>query len=483
MQCLSNLPQLQKYATKNIKMEIGKKDIAWNFIGTIMRVASGVILMPLVLVQLSKADVGLWNIYIQLGGLALLLDFGFMNSFGRNITYIFSGVKELKPEGYASVDYTDKTISYDLLKSVINAMRRYYGIIALVFFGLFLLVSPLYLSKILIGYSGDKSTIWISWFIYGFLVAYQLYTYYYSSLLSGRGMIKKLQQIIVVGQMCRILTSLLFLFLGFGIVALVIGQLVSDVVNRALCYMAFYDKDLRQHLKNAVVTPVANVMKIMTPNAIKIGITTLGWFLTTKIVILVAPLLSITLPTVGSYGTTLQMINLIMSLGTLWFATFYPKMTLYRVNDKESDLKRVYIKSQLAMFIVFIVCGAGLVLIGPVFLKLIGSKTQLLSSMMIIVMLFFALLESNYGIANSFILSGNEVPYMKSSIITGVFSSTLLLVLLKFTTFSTWAMILAPGIAASLYLNWKWPMVAAKKLALHPIDYYKVAIQTIKELK
>ena len=90
--------------------------------------------------------------------------------------------------------------------------------------------------------------------------------------------------------------------------------------------MAFYDKDLRQHLKNAVVTPVANVMKIMTPNAIKIGVTTLGWFLTTKIVILVAPLLSITLPTVGSYGTTLQMINLIMSLGTLWFATFYPKM-------------------------------------------------------------------------------------------------------------------------------------------------------------
>ena len=103
--------------------------------------------------------------------------------------------------------------------------------------------------------------------------------------------------------------------------------------------------------------------------------------------------------------------------------------------------------------------------------------------MMIIIMLFFALLESNYGIANSFILSGNEVPYMKSAIITGIFSSTLLLVLLKFTTLSTWAMILAPGIAASLYLYWKWPLVAAKKLALHPIDYYKVAIQTIKELK
>ena len=464
-------------------MDIGKKDIAWNFIGTIMRVASGVILLPVVLVRLSKADVGLWNIYIQLGGLALLLDFGFLNSFGRNITYIFSGVKELKPEGYAVADKKDKSISYDLLKSVINAMRRYYAIIAFVFLFIFLTISPFYLTRILTGYAGDKSTIWISWFIYGFLVAYQLYTYYYSSLLIGRGMVKKQQQITVVGQVCRISSSLLFLYLGFGIVSLVVGQLVSDIINRILSYNAFYDKDLREKMKVAVVIPVGNVMKIMTPNAIRIGVTTLGWFLTTKIVILVAPLLSITLPTVGSYGTTLQMINLIMSLSTLWFATFYPKMTLYRINEKETDLKRVYIKSQLAMLLVFLVCGAGLVLVGPAFLKFFGSQTQLLSAAMMIVMLFFAFLESNYGIANSFILSGNEVPYMKSSIITGILSASLLLVLLKFTLFSTWAMILAPGVAASLYLYWKWPLVAAKKLALRPIDYYHVAIQTIKELR
>jgi O-antigen/teichoic acid export membrane protein len=463
-------------------MQIGRKDIAWNFVGTIMRVASGVILLPIVLIKLSREDVGLWNIYIQLGGLALLLDFGFLNSFGRNITYIFSGVKELKPEGYISVDGSDKSISYSLLRSVINAMRRYYGIIALVFLSIFLLASPFYLKRILIDYNGDESIIWVSWFIYGFLVAYQLYTYYYSSLLIGRGMVKKQQQITVFGQSCRILSSLIFLYLGFGIISLVIGQLVSDVVNRILSYNAFYDKDLKQNLKDAVLIPVGNVMKIMSPNAIRIGITTLGWFLTSKIIILVAPLLSITLPTVGSYGTTMQMINLIMSLSTLWFATFYPKMTLYRVNNQKDDLKRVYIKSQLAMLAVFIVCGTGLVLFGPILLKLVGSKTQLLPEIMIFVMLIFALLESNYGIANSFILSGNEVPYMKSSIITGVLSATLLLSLLKFTTLSTWAMILAPGIAATMYINWKWPLVAARKLTLYPTDYWSVTVLTIKEL-
>ena len=462
-------------------MQIGRKDIAWNFVGTIMRVASGVILLPIVLNKLSRADVGLWNIYIQIGGLALLLDFGFLSTFSRNITYIFSGVKELKPEGFISVDNSDKSISYSLLKSVIKAMRRYYGILALLFLIVFIAGSPFYLTRVLHEYNGNKSIIWISWFIYGFLVAYQLYTYYYSSLLIGRGMIKRQQQITIIGQLSRILTSLIFLTFGFGIISLVIGQLVSDIINRILSYNAFYDKDLRQNLKDAIVIPVRNIMKIMSPNAIRIGITTLGWFLTSKIIIIVAPLLSITLPTVGSYGTTIQMINLIMSLATLWFSTFYPKMTLYRVNNQKDDLKRVYIKSQLAMIAVFLVCGSGLILVGPPLLNFFGSKTQLLSTSMILVLLVFALMESNYSIANSFILSGNEVPYMKSSILTGIFSASLLLVLLKFTTLSTWAMILAPGIAASLYINWKWPLVVAQKLTLKPTDYFTQTFSTVNE--
>jgi O-antigen/teichoic acid export membrane protein len=464
-------------------MKIGRKDIVWNFIATIMRVASGVILLPVVLNKLSREDVGLWNIFIQIGGLALLLDFGFLSSFGRNITYIFSGVKELKAEGYTPVDNADNSISYSLLKTVINAMRRYYSIIALVFLILFLVSTPFYLTRVLHDYNGNKPVIWVSWITYGILVAYQLYTYYYSSLLTGRGMIKKMHQTIVIGQVCRISTSLLLLYLGYGIISLVAGQLISDIVNRILYYNAFYDKDLKKNLKVAVVQPVGDIMKIMTPNAIKIGVTTLGWFLTTKIIILVAPLLSITLPTVGSYGTTMQMISLIMSLSTLWFSTFYPKMGLYRINGKTDDLKRVYLKSLLAMMGVFIICGSGLILVGPPLLKFIGSKTQLLPEVMIFVMLIFAILESNYGIANAFILSGNEVPYMKSSIITGVFSASLLLILLKFTTLSTWAMILAPGIAASLYINWRWPAMVISDLKIRPKDFLSVAKETFTTFK
>ena len=346
-------------------MQIGKKDIAWNFAGTMMRVASGVILLPLVLRMLSKEDVGLWNIYLQIGGLALLLDFGFQSAFSRNITYIFSGVKVLQAEGYSSVDDNDKSISYPLLKSVIQAMRRFYGIIAVVFLFIFFAASPFYLTRVLRDYHGgtDLKVIWFSWFIYGVLVAYQLYTYYYSSLLIGRGMVKKQQQIYVVGQSFRIGASIVLLMMGYGIVSMVVGQLVSDIFTRVLSYNAFYDKDIKLKLKSAIASPVKEIIKIMSPNATRIGITTLGWFLTSKIIIIVAPLLSISLSTVGSYGITMTMVSLIMSLSTLWSSTFYPKLTLYRVNNLHEDLKRVYIKGQLAMITVYIICGTGLFLL------------------------------------------------------------------------------------------------------------------------
>lgn len=464
-------------------MQIGRKDIVWNFAATFMRVASGLIVLPLVLNRLSQDEVGVWNLFLQVGGLALLLDFGFMNSFGRNITYIFSGVKELKEKGYVAVDQNDKTIDYNLLKSVIKAMQKYYGILALVFMVLFAIISPYYLSVVLRNYHGNANEIWISWFIYGFLIAYQLYTYYYSSLLSGRGMVKKLQQITIIGQASRISLQFILLLMGYGIVSLVVGQLLSDIVNRYLCYRAFYDHDIRKKIKAAITIPVNKIMKVMTPNAVRIGVTTLGWFMLTKITILIAPLIGVNLPTVGSYGTTKQIIDLIMSLGSLWFATFYPKITLNMVNEYSQDLKRMYIKSKLSLILVFLVCGAGLILVVPVFFRLLHSQTQLLPWFMIIVMLFFAFLDSNQSISSSFLLAGNEVPFMKSSLIAGFISTISLLILLKFTDMGTWALILSPALAMSVYQNWKWPLVVARKLSLRPSDYFLTGINTLKEFR
>lgn len=453
-------------------MEIGRKDVVWNFIATTMRVASGVIVLPLVLRLLSKEEVGLWNIFLIIGSLATLLDFGFSSSFSRNITYIFSGVKELKPTGYSTIAETDKSIDYNLLKSVISAMRRYYGILALTFLFLFIVASPFYLSHVLLPkYTGNKIEIWLAWFTYGILVAYQLYTYYFSSLLVGRGFIKKNLQITIIGQASRILSSIIFLLLGFGIISLVIGQLVSDIVNRILCYTAFYDKNIKVELKQATSIPVAEIMKIMTPNAVRIGVTTFGGFLFNKSIILIAPIY-LTLSQIGSYGTTRQFVELIVSFSSIWFSTYYPKITYHRVNDNLLHLKRMYIKSKIIQIGVFVICGAGFIILVPLLMNLIHSKTQLLQTWMIIILLVFSYLDSNQGISVSFLLSGNEVPFMKSALFTGLITVILLFCLFHFTSIGPWALILAPGISQIIYQDWKWTKIIIDSYDIKQSDYW-----------
>ncbi|MDR3651980.1 MAG: O-unit flippase-like protein [Paludibacter sp.] len=461
-------------------MQIGRKDVIWNFAATFMRVASGIIVLPLVLRILPRQEYGLWTIYVTIGGLATLLDFGFANSFTRNVTYIFSGVKELKKEGYTPVN-NDNSIDYGLLKSVIAAMRRYYGILSIIFLGVFTIVSPFYLTQILKEYSGNKSEIWVSWFAYGVLVAYQLYTYYYSSILSGRGKVKRVQQIIIIGQVSRIGTAIIFLLLGYGIISLVIAQFVSDIVNRTLCYYSFYDKELKLNLHTSANIKVSEVMKLMTPNALKIGLTTMGGLLNSRLIILIAPLY-LTLDQIASYGTTKQMIDLIISLGLLWFGTYYPKITLHRVNEDFEQIKRMYLKAKFSMVMVFFICGAGLIFIGPSLLTLIHSKTQLLPAFMTFVFLIVAFLETNHGLAAQMLLTKNEVPFAKASIISGLASVALLFISLKLTTIGIWGMILAPGIAQIVYQNWKWPYMVIKDLDIKFKDYFISAFTTIKQL-
>ena len=462
-------------------MQIGKKDVIWNFVATTMRVASGLIVLPLVLHLLSKDEVGLWNIFLIIGSLATLLDFGFSNAFSRNITYIFSGVKELKASGYVAVAENDKSVNYGLLKSVISAMRRYYGILALVFLALFVVISPFYLSAVLAKYAGNKNEIWFAWFTYGVLVAYQLYTYYYSSLLVGRGLIKRNLQIIIVGQASRIISSIIFLLLGFGLISLVIGQFVSDIVNRALCYFAFYDSEIKQRIKESISIPVAEIMKVMTPNAVKIGVTTIGWFLFNKLIILIAPLY-LTLSQIGSFGTTKQFVELIVSFGAMWFSTYYPKITNHRVTDNLFHLKRMYVKSKLIQLAIFIIFGIGFIAIGPYLLTLIHSKTQLLSSLMILFLLFFAYLDSNQSIASSLLLSGNEVPFMKSALFTGIMTVSLLFAFLNFTQIGIWSLILAPGISQLVYQDWKWPKTVKRDLKIEFKDYWFELIRLFESL-
>jgi len=454
-------------------MEITKKDVVWNFAATLLRVASGILVLPLVLRILSPEDVGLWTVFLTIGSFTLLLDFGFGSAFTRNITYIFSGAKELKGEGYINV-LPSSEVDYGLLKSMITVMRKFYFWMAVFLLLLLLSAGNVYIFTLLKHYSGNRTIALFSWVLYIVFVVFQLYTLYFDSLLQGRGYIRRSKQIIIISQIAEISVISIALIAGGGLFSLIFGKAVLVIINRILSYKTFFDPSLKENLRISLKVDSKSLFNIVAPNAVKVGLTSLCAFLISRSAIFIGSLY-FSLEEVASYGISKQVIDLLGFAGSIWFATYIPLLTKNRIEGNILDIKLTYLKSKILHFFIFITGGLLLIFLGNNVLMLLGSKTFFLPKSILVFFLIVAFLESNHSMSASLLLTKNEVPFFKAAILSGIGFVVLLLLLLKFTSLGLLSLIIAPGIVQGFYQNWKWPYEVWRDLNLRLKDFVFMA--------
>ena len=444
-------------------MEINRKDVIWNYVATFLKIGVGVLLLPFILRMFPQETIAIWTVFSTIIALTSLLDFGFNPSFARNVSYVVSGVKELKTTGYQIVENRDANIDYGLFKGLINAMRWFYARMALILFILLATAGTYYLYMLLRTYSGNKQEVYIAWIILVFINSYSLYTYYYDSLLQGKGLIKRAKQIEFTGNIIYLCVAIVLIILRFNLIAVVSAQALSILIRRVLSYYTIYTPDFKQALKNITAHAKKEFIKPILPNAVKLGLTGLGSFLVTRSSVLIGSLY-LSLDDIASYGITIQIIAIISSVAGVYFATYQPKIAQYRIQNNILAIKKLYLRSCGLMLLTFVVCGFALLFFGDWAMEVIKSKTPLLPNTIIVFALIFALLNNNHAIAGGMILTKNEVPFFYPEIISGIATIILLFVFLQFTNFNIWSLVLAPGLAYAAYQNWKWPVVVFKDL-------------------
>jgi len=450
-------------------MNISKLDVGWSFIATLLRIASSLILLPFVLTKLPSEDIGLWTIFLTISSFVLIFDFGFGQTFTRNIAYIFSGARELKSNGYVEVNFSSD-IDYSLLKGTLKVMRRYYLFSSIVFLIIILSIGTYYIFTLLEKYNGNRDIIYFAWYLFSLLVVYQLYTLYYDSLLQGRGMIRISKQIIIVAQLSQIIITILTLYMGFGMISLVLGQITLVIVNRLLGYRAFFDKEICSNLKKSKEANPKELFNIYLPNAVKIGLTSLGGFLVAKSSIFIGSMF-LSLSEIASFGITKQIIDVIAGVGAIYFATFYPKLIQFRLNNNPERIKKTYIESKYFLIGIFIIGSITLLTSGEILLQLIGSQTKLISNSIIVILLLISFLEANHSMAGSMIMTKNEIPFVKASILSGLGTVTILIIYYPiYLCTGLWGLVLAQGIPNIVYQNWKWPLTVFRDLNISKKD-------------
>lgn len=451
-------------------MNITRKDAVWNIVATILKVGSSFITLPLMMRFLSTEEYGLWIIFLSYGSLILLIDFGFSNSFTRNITYIFSGAKELVKTGFVEVG-EDKNIDYGLLKSVIKTMRYFYSLVAFIAFILLGVIGIIHLYLIMhrSHYTGNHLFIYIAWCAYICLISYQLYTLYYESLLMGRGFIKQQMKITIITQCLYLLVVSIAIINGLGLLSMVIGLIISITTNRILSKKVFFDKILKNHLSKAIAQNHKKFISLFAHNSIKVGLITFGSFMTSRSAILIGSLY-LPLSTIASFGLSKQLVDITISIALIWFTTFYPKITFFKINGDAVGVKRLYLKSWIVFVGLFCLGILLLILFGNWVLLLIKSKTLLVSSLLLFSWAIIGFLETNQNMANGLLLSENKVPFFQLYLISGGITIGLLFICLKYLHLEIWGIVLAVFFA-NLYQNWKLPYTIIKKYNFTIKDY------------
>jgi len=450
-------------------MQISNKDVLWNYAATFLKIASSVLLFPIILKMMPSEMVGIWSVFMTITAFSTLLDFGFSPSFTRNITYIFSGVKTLKKTGFEIVDEVNAEINYSLLKDVISAMQWIYLRMAILLLILLTTIGTFYIFTLLKNYNGLHSEVYIAWSILCIINTYNIYTLYYDSLLQGKGLIKKSKQIIITGQIGYLLIATVLIYFGKGLIAIVSAQAVSVVIIRWLSYKAFFSKDLKNHLNAVAKKTGENIIKVILPNSVKIGVTSIGSFMVQKSALIIGSLY-LTLSEVASYGITLQLMAVLSGLSSILISTYQPKIVQLRVIHNIDSIKLIYIKGLIFIFFTFFLGGLVLLVFGKDVFDLLNSQTQLLPFKLTALALILTYEETIIMVSGGILLTKNEVPFFKAAIFSGIAIVLGLIFVYNFFVPGIVAMLLVPLIVDISYQTWKWPYEVHKELRITTKD-------------
>ncbi|MDR2146384.1 MAG: hypothetical protein LBE91_08005 [Tannerella sp.] len=445
------------------EIKIGRKDVVWNYVATFLKIGVGVILLPFILRVFPQETVAVWNIFIAIIALSSLFDFGFNPSFARNISYVISGVKELKTIGFQTIDNKDAEIDYGLLKGLIDTMRWFYARMALVLFSVLVIAGTMYIHNVLKTYSGDVNEVYIAWIILIIVNSYSFYTMYYDSLLQGMGLIKVSKQIEITGQAIYLTIAASLILLHFNLIAIVSAQAFSIIIRRILSHKTIYTADFKAKLQTVSVQPIRQYIKPILPNAVKLGLTSLGSFFLTKSSLMIGALY-LSLDNIASYGITTQIVGIISGIGFISVNTYLPKVSQHRVYNDIIPIKRIYIKSSIILVITYMFLGFLVVFSGNSILNSLHSTTKLLPESYILLILLISLLETYHSAAGNFLLTKNEVPFFKASIISGLCTFGGVFLLLHYTTLGLTALVIVPLLVDVSYQSWKWPWEVIKDL-------------------
>ena len=446
-------------------ISITKIDVIWSYIGTILSMGANFLLLPVIVYFLDTNMLGIWYVFLSIGAIAALFDFGFAVTFSRNITYAWSGANRLIKE---NVEFNDiSSPNYDLLKKILLVCKFIYGIIAGCVLLLMLTVGSLYIEYISLPIMGRQH--FIAWIIYSIAVFLNLYYGYYSSFLRGVGAVTDVNKNTVIARFGQIIITVTFLVAEFGIIGVSLGYLFYGVTFRILGKYKFYKYcDIEMHLKKIKTiynkAELKSIFFIVWHNAWRDGLISITNYFCGQISVIFASLY-LTLTETGAFSLGTQIAAAVSVISSTLYVAYQPQLQSAYINKETVKLKKT-MAVIVVSFIVLFLCGTfiTIIFVNP-FLKYIKEEVVLSNNVLLCIFIYQFVINFR-NLYTSYFSCSNRIIYLKSFIISSLLGVILTYIFLTKFNLQIYGIILGQLLSQSIFNFWYWPLETHRELRI-----------------
>lgn len=363
-------------AAKKIALRLWNSPTFTSWGSIVVTMASFTLVLPQVLRQFSEAELAVWYLFSTILGLQLYFELGFSPTFQRLFAFAMGGATKSDLALIAQSKQSKQTgqPNWDAIEAIFTTTRILFFRIGLVVF-VFMATAGSALLIIPIGNCENPYPVWLAWSIMATSTAWLIYGKSYRCYITGTNHVALQKRWNICFGIIATASNCLVLFVGGGILALVISQQcwgIAAFVRNYFLSRYILDGRAQQFNSNSIDS---TVLSAAWPAAWRSAI---GH-------ILGRGLLSISSLIIAQFAgssilaTYLLGVNLINRVNQLSFAPFYSKLPVLakkRAGGQIESLARLSQRGMIIAYATFILGFTGLGYIAPILVDVIGSKTK-----------------------------------------------------------------------------------------------------------
>ncbi len=466
-----------------MKVKLSKKDVVWSYVGTVISMGSNLVMLPFLMYYLDDDMLGMWYIFVSIGAIATLFDMGFAVTFARNITYCWSGARQLKKEDVEFVDNTEP--DFIMMKHVLTTCKVIYAILSGTALTLLLSAGTIYV--LYVGRDLSGYTHIISWVIYAFAAFLNLYYGYYASFLRGVGAVDRANKNTVVARIIQILLTIILLFFGTGIIGACVAYLAYGTTFRLLGKHYFLKyKGIGDNLKAVKDKTDKKQMKemlgVVWHNAWRDGMISIANYFCNQASTVICSMY-LPLSQTGVYSIGIQIASAIAQVAGTLYNAYQPELQSAYINKREDDTRRIMSMIVMSFIYLFTIGTACFSVIGIRLLKLV-KPGAVVSIPIFLGLCLYQLILKYRNCYTSYFSCTNRIIYIYGFVVSAFLCVGLSFIAIGLLKLGVWGLIGAQIFSQAVYNMWRWPLLAHKELKISLLDVVSIGtIETKKVLK